>query len=188
MRLILTTIAFILIASPGWAETESPDHAVIAPPSCSNNLGESVLFKERNSDNAKFAAGMARRDGDGNPVVNRFNFDQAPAPLQAFIDLHECAHHQTGDIDRPHPPRNSPEHLMNESIADCIAILRIRDDARYSEIDFADVATSLGEAMGTAGFPEISISSRVSNIRHCHTNYASAATFVDGVLTERGLK
>ena len=28
---------------------------------------------------------------------------------------------ETGDIDQPHPLRNSPDHMMNDRIADCIA-------------------------------------------------------------------
>ena len=96
-------------------------------PKCLNNLGEAVVFINGNSDRQKPAAGMAKRDEKGQPVVVRFNYENAPIELQQFIDFHECAHHQVGDIDRPHPPRNSYEHLMNESVADCIAILRVRD-------------------------------------------------------------
>ena len=54
--------------------------------------------------------------------------------MQKFIDLHECAHHQTGDVDRPIPPQNSPLQMMNESIADCIATLRIRDEEKNGKL------------------------------------------------------
>ena len=188
---IIGTIILIAYAGLSGADTYDAEFTVIAPPQCANNLGETVLFKDHQSENAAYAAGMAHRNNQGEPVVNRFNFQKAPALLQAFIDLHECAHHQTGDIDRPHPPRNSPEHLMNESIADCIAILRMRDDSRYQDMGFEDVATALSNAlsnaMTAAGFPEISVTSRISNIRNCHDNYPSAPEFIAGVLADRGL-
>ena len=44
------------------------------------------------------------------------------------MDLHECAHHQTGDVDLPHPLSFSSDQMMNESIADCIATLWSRDE------------------------------------------------------------
>lgn len=186
MRIFL--ILFFLTGFAHLAAAAETGHAVTAPPACINNLEEPVMFEDRKSGNGAFAAGMARRDEDGQPVVYRVNFHRSPPAMQVFIDLHECAHHQTGDIDRPHPPRNSPEHLMNESIADCIAILRIRDEAAFAGISFDDVAEALTNDMAKAGFPEISISSRVSNISNCHQHYPSATSFTNGVLRERGLK
>ena len=69
----------------------------------------------------KFATGMARRDAGGRPMVSRYDYELAPSELQSFIDFHECVHRQVGDVDQIHPPHNSVEHLMNESIADYIA-------------------------------------------------------------------
>ena len=65
---------------------------------------------------------MAIRGPDRKPIIYRFNYEKSPPEFQIFVDYHECAHHQTGHVDQPHPPRNSYEHLMNESIADCLAI------------------------------------------------------------------
>jgi hypothetical protein len=155
---------------------------------CLNNLGEAVVFINGNSDRQKPAAGMAKRDEKGQPVVVRFNYDNAPIELQQFIDFHECAHHQVGDIDRPHPPRNSYEHLMNESIADCIAILRVRDEEESTYESYENLITSLEKDMKHVGFPPISISSRISNISNCYKNYGSVKSFIAGVIEKRGLE
>ena len=155
---------------------------------CLNNLGEAVVFINGNSDRQKPAAGMAKRDEKGQPVVVRFNYENAPIELQQFIDFHECAHHQVGDIDRPHPPRNSYEHLMNESIADCIAILRVRDEEESTYESYENLITSLEKDMKHVGFPPISISSRISNISNCYKNYGSVKSFIAGVIEKRGLE
>ena len=157
-------------------------------PKCLNNLGEAVVFINGNSDRQKPAAGMAKRDEKGQPIVVRFNYENAPIELQQFIDFHECAHHQVGDIDRPHPPRNSYEHLMNESIADCIAILRVRDEEESTYESYENLITSLEKDMKQIGFPAISISSRMSNISNCYKDYGSANSFISGVLAKRGLE
>jgi hypothetical protein len=161
--------------------------AIVDPPTCQNNLGERVSFKSRSSDQGRIAAGMANRTADGTPFVLRMNYQAASPAFQKFIDRHECAHHQTGDVDRPHPPRNSPEHLMNESIADCVAILRLREEWGEDESEYPEVLTGLRTAMTAVGFPEISTDSRVHNIENCYRNYESADAFVDDVLLERGL-
>ena len=155
---------------------------------CQNNLGEVVVFINGNSDKQKSAAGMAKRDENGQPIVVRFNYESAPVELQQFIDFHECAHHQVGDIDRPHPPRNSYEHLMNESIADCIAILRFRDDEESTYESYENLIASLEKDMKNIGFPVISISSRISNISNCYKDYESAKSFISGVLEKRSLE
>ena len=155
---------------------------------CHNNLGEAVVFINGNSDRQKPAAGMAKRDGKGQPIVVRFNYENAPIELQQFIDFHECAHHQVGDIDRPHPPRNSYEHLMNESVADCIAILRVRDEEESTYESYENLITSLEKDMKHIGFPAISISSRISNISNCYKDYESANSFISGVLEKRSLE
>ncbi len=157
----------------------------VEPPVCINNLSEQVSFENQKNDRGNLAAGMARRDSEGKPLILRFNYHLAPAGMQHFIDLHECAHHQTGDVDRPHPPRNSPEHLMNESIADCIAILRIRDEFSDAETLFDTIITQLRNDMTQAGFPEISISSRLSNIKNCYADYPPAARFISQILQDR---
>lgn len=165
----------------------TPAYDVVNPPPCTNNKGETVLFIDSDTGRPGVAAGMANRDKNGKPVVLRSNYAATPPEFQSFIDRHECAHHQTGDIDRPHPPRNSPEHLMNESISDCIAILRLRDEEKYDRAAFDSVAAAMRKEMANIGFPEISISSRISNISNCYAKYGSTKDFVNGILKQRGL-
>lgn len=160
---------------------------VVNPPPCTNTDGETVRFIERSRGRAGIAAGMAIRDRSGKPAIVRSNYAATPPEFQRFIDRHECAHHQTGDIDRPHPPRNSPDHLMNESISDCIAILRLRDEDGYNRAAFGRVAAAMRHEMAKIGFPEISISSRIRNIDNCFTKYGSPQEFVNGILKHRGL-
>jgi len=159
---------------------------VVNPPPCTNNKAETVRFVESNRGRSGIASGMAIRDRSGKPVVLRSNYASAPQEFQSFVDRHECAHHQTGDVDRPHPPRNSPEHLMNESISDCVAILRMRDEEGYNRAAFGRVAASLRHEMAQFGFPEISISSRISNIDNCYTKYGSPQDFIIKTLKHRG--
>ena len=181
---LLMTFASKVVALATEAGAK-PNHAIINSPKCYNNLTENVEFINSASDRQKFAAGMARRDAEGTPTVYRFNYQFAPSELQSFIDLHECAHHQVGDVDQPHPPRNSSEHLMNESIADCIAALRFRDEYQKSETDFEKLITALRSDMEQIGFPEISVSSRISNITHCYTSYGPADIYIRNVIKQR---
>ena len=190
-RLLITLFCnLISISATAGDMTGGPrsNFAVTAPPACVNNLGENVTFENRPAARNQLAAGMARRDHEGVPVIYRFGYENAPPALQQFIDLHECAHHQTGDIDRPHPPRNSPAHMMNESIADCIAILRIRhgDEDGKAVMDAAVLA--LTADMATVGFAATTIESRVSNIKNCFENPMNASTFLSEILLYRGLK
>ena len=158
---------------------------LVDPPTCTNALGETVVFETRQGARVNFAAGMANRAADGTPTVYRMNYQSAVPTFQRFIDLHECAHHQTGDVDRPHPPRNSPAHLMNESIADCIAILRLRDENDDPETALNALIPALQEAMSAVGFPDISTDSRIDNLRHCYQNYGPANVYIEGILASR---
>jgi hypothetical protein len=176
-------IAFATCAA--LAQETTPSFEIASPPACQNNKGETVRFENRISPKAKSAAGMARRDDKGVPVIYRFAYAKSPQSLQKFIDRHECAHHQTGDIDRPHPPRNSPDHMMNESIADCIAILRMRDETTDSQTQIKNVTHVLRQAMDAVGFPPSTIDSRISNIDNCAQKDSTAAEFIKAVLDHR---
>ena len=180
-------IVFIVAVS-AWEQSNQMRFHVIAPPSFLNNIGEQVQFKTVKTTRAKGAAGMAKRDENGILVVYRFDYELSPHSLQYFINFHECAHHQTGDIDMPHLPQNSPKHMMNESIADCIASMRIRADLNEGKEIVAAAILELTEAMDAAGFPDLIMQSRISSITNCIQKDASAETFVDGVLKHQGLK
>ena len=176
-------IAFATCAA--LAQETTPSFEIASPPACQNNKCETVRFENLISPKAKSAAGMARRDDKGVPVIYRFAYARSQQSLQKFIDRHECAHHQTGDIDRPHPPRNSPDHMMNESIADCIAILRMRDETTNSQAQIINVTMALRQAMGDVGFPTSTIDSRISNIDNCSQKNTTAAEFITAVLDDR---
>jgi hypothetical protein len=176
-------IAFATCAA--LAQKTTPSFEIAGPPACQNNKGETVRFENRISPKAKSAAGMARRDDKGMPIIYRFAYAKSPQSLQKFIDRHECAHHQTGDVDRPHPPRNSPDHMMNESIADCIAILRMRDETTDSQTQIKNVTHVLRQAMDAVGFPPSTIDSRILNIDNCTQKDSTAAEFIKAVLDHR---
>jgi hypothetical protein len=189
-RIPLVVISSVVIGcgTVSAGEVDVPGtYSVVAPPDCTNNKGETVSFVNVSRARSNTAVGMARRDESGKPVVFRSNYSYAPPHFQSFIDRHECAHHQTGDIDRPHPPRNSPEHLMNESISDCIAVLRLRDEDRYDQTRFNELAATLRAEMAKIGFPEISISSRISNIENCFAKLGGLQNYIKKVLEKRGL-
>ena len=183
-------IAMILFVMtwPASSDESQQKYKIASPPSCKNNLGEKVFFRDVNNGQANSAAGMAKRDDTGTPIVYRFAYQHSPKPLQQFIDLHECAHHQTGDVDLPHPPRNSSEHMMNESIADCIATLRIRDEINEGEDVVLQAVEQLMQDMIKIGFPAVTTESRKSNILNCLNKEKSATSFIDGVLRHRGLE
>jgi len=183
----LIVLLILFLSYPSWASNHTSSFEITEPPICTNNNGEIVIFTNIENSNAPSAAGMANRDKDGLPVVNRFSYQKSPEALQRFIDLHECAHHQTGDIDLPHPPRNSPAHMMNESISDCIATLRIRDEYEEGESILKLAISELETAMTEIGFPSSSVGSRISNISNCFEKTETAQEFIDGVLEFRGL-
>ena len=180
-----TMLIIAFAACAALAQETATSFEIASPPACQNNKGETVRFENRISPKAKSAAGMARRDDKGVPVIYRFAYAKSPQSLQKFIDRHECAHHQTGDIDRPHPPRNSPDHMMNESIADCIAILRMRDETTDSQTQIKNVTHVLRQAMDSVRFPPSTIDSRISNIDNCAQKDSTAAEFIKAVLDHR---
>lgn len=188
---IVMTAALVVAASTGSAGAQQDSAAkatdLAAAPECSNNKGKQVQFSATDRGRPGLAAGMAIRDGSGKPVVIRSNFSAALREFQQFIDRHECAHHQTGDVDRPVPPRNGPEYLRNESISDCVAIRRLRDEEGFGNQAFDKVTGTLRTDMAKIGFPESSIASRIRNIAGCFKNPASARDLIRQVLQERGL-
>ncbi|MGB5215790.1 MAG: hypothetical protein WBN88_19360 [Anderseniella sp.] len=189
VALLMSALVVAVSAGSAGAQQDNPAKAtdLAAIPVCSNNKGEQVKFSTTDRGRPGLAAGMAIRDGSGKPVVMRSNFSADPREFQQFIDRHECAHHQTGDVDRPHPPRNGPEHLMNEAISDCVAIRRLRDEEGFDNNAFDKVIAALRTDMAKIGFPESSIASRIRNIAGCFKNPASARDLIRQVLQERGL-
>ena len=60
-------------------DTQTPTtFDVVAPPPCTNNKGDTVRFIDSGRGRPGLAAGMAARDGAGNPIVFRSNYTAAP--------------------------------------------------------------------------------------------------------------
>ena len=189
MKLIITTLIIMFFATwTAWAQNNLEQFEIVTPPVCVNNKGETVQFVKKLSQKASFSAGMAKRNKKRVPTIYRFSYEKSPKAMQRFIDLHECAHHQTGDVDRPLPPQNSPLQMMNESIADCIATLRIRDEDKNGEALILDALLEINKTMSSLGFPDSSFNSRKSNISNCLKKDVSAETFILGVLKQREFK
>ena len=183
MRVLLVAFIMILISSKiVWSQDIFKQFEIISPPSCINNNGVNVQFQNLSSKLGKFSAGVAKRNKKSGPIVYRLNYDKSPKALQIFIDLHECAHHQTGDLEQRHPPQNSPKHMMKESIADCIAALRMRESG---EMLIIEALLELKKAMSTLGFPLISIKSRELNISNCFKKKISTKLYISEVLKKR---
>ena len=77
---------------------------------------------------------------------------------------------------------------MNESIADCIATLRIRDEINGGKDIVIQAVEQLVKDMIKLGFPAATTESRKANILNCLQNNTSADAFIDGVLRQRKLK
>ena len=77
---------------------------------------------------------------------------------------------------------------MNEAVADCIAILRLRDEEGFGEAGLKQVSEALAADMKGIGFPEISVSSRLRNIESCFSRDGNAAQLIAARLKERGLE
>ena len=75
--------------------------------------------------------------------------------------------------------------MMNESIADCIAILRMRDETTNSQAQTENVKMALRQAMDEVGFPPSTIDSRISNIDNCAQKNTTAVEFIKAVLDHR---
>ena len=75
--------------------------------------------------------------------------------------------------------------MMNESIADCIAILRMRDETTDSQTQIKNVTHVLRQAMDAVGFPPSTIDSRILNIDNCAQKDSTAAEFIKAVLDHR---
>ena len=69
-----TMLVIVFATCAALAQETAPSYAIASPPACQNNLGEPVRFENQMSPKAKSAAGMARRDDKGVPVIYRFAY------------------------------------------------------------------------------------------------------------------
>ena len=170
------------------SQTSNLKNNISKPPLCSNNKGENVSFKNLNSRTGRFTAGIAKRDINGSPVIYRFNYHKSSKSLQMFIDFHECAHHQTGDLEKKPPPQNSFEYIMKENIADCVAAIRIKSDKINGKLIIKEAIIELKKDMTIIGFSKSVIENRVLNIKNCFNKDISLNEYLNYILEKRGLK
>ena len=170
-----------------YSQSLKPEYNISKPPSCSNNNGKNVYFENLDSKTGKFSAGVAKKDINGLPVIYRFNFQKTPKSLQMFIDFHECAHHQTGDLDKKPSEQNSLEYMIKESIADCVAAIRIKSDMINGKTLIEEVLVELKKTMIIIGFPKLTIQSRVNNIKNCFKKDILLKTYINKILEKRTL-
>ena len=163
-------------------------HKISQPPLCFNNKGEKVLFQNLNSKIGKITAGVAKKGVNGLPIIYRFNYQKSPNSLQLFIDYHECAHHQTGDLDKRPPPQNIIQYMIKENIADCVASIRMKSDKINGEILIKETLLELKKAMRVIGFSKAIIESRELNIKKCFKKNISLKSYINHILNKRGLK
>jgi hypothetical protein len=175
--LIFFNFTYIFFSQETYA-----DYKIIDAPYCVNNKGEEVKFQNMKSKTSKITLGIAKKDGEGKPIIYRFNYNQSSKPLQMFIDYHECAHHQTGDLDKPHPPQNNFEHLMKESIADCIAAIRMKSDNINGRVYIKKALLELNKAMKYIGFDKSTIKSREDNILNCFNKNISLSSYIENII------
>ena len=188
MRVLFVVFIIIHISIRlAWSKDILSQFDIISPPSCTNNKNESVHFQNLSSMSGHFSAGVAKIK-NGEPIIYRFNYEKSPKAFQIFIDFHECAHHQTGDLDQPHPPQNSLEHMMKESIADCIAAIRIREENKNGKKLIIDALVELTKIMSNLSFPTSSIKSREININNCFKKNTSLKLYILSILKNRRLK
>ena len=186
---LLIFLFTIFVNSEHLAHSQSLklEYKISKPPLCSNNNGKNVYFQNRDSKTGKFTAGVAKKDVNGLPVIYRFNYQKAPKSLQMFIDFHECAHHQTGDLEKKPPEQNSLKYMMKESIADCVAAIRMRSDNVNGKTLIKEVLFELKKTMMVIGFPISTIESRGINIKKCFKKNIPLTTYINNILKKRSL-
>ena len=75
--------------------------------------------------------------------------------------------------------------MKNESIADCIAILRMRAETTDSQTQIQNVTMALRQAMDAVDFPPSTIDSLVSNIDNCAHKDNTVIEFIKATLDHR---
>tara|TARA_B100001939_G_C16891501_1_gene595631 strand:- start:616 stop:1185 length:570 start_codon:yes stop_codon:yes gene_type:complete len=170
------------------SKTSSFKSNISKPPLCTNNKGEKVSFKNLNSRAGRFITGIAKRDLNGLPIIYRFNYHKSSKALQMFIDFHECAHHQTGDLEKRPPPQNSFKYKMKENTADCVAAIRIKSDIINGKSIIKEALFELKKDMKIIGFSKSVIESRELNIKNCFKKDISLNEYLNYILVKRGLK
>ena len=189
MKIFIFSLIFIFnFQHIAHSKTSNFKNNISKPPLCTNNKGEKVSYKNLNSRTGRFTAGIAKRDINGLPIIYRFNYHKSSKSLQMFIDFHECAHHQTGDLEKKPPLQNSIEYIMKENIADCIAAIRIKTNKANGKLIIKQALFDLKNDMKIIGFSKSDIKNREMNIKNCFKKDISLTEYLNNILEKRGLK
>ena len=78
--------------------------------------------------------------------------------------------------------------MMKESIADCLAAIRIKSDEINGQFLIKEVLVELKKNMTIIGFSKSTIESREMNIKKCFKKNISLSTYIDDILNKRNLK
>lgn len=178
--LILYSFVFFLYSQKLLAKYEITD-----PPECFNNKGEAVKFENMKSKTGKITIGIAKKDALGKPIVYRFNYDKSSKFLQKFIDYHECAHHQAGDLEKINLPLNSKDYLLREDVADCIAAIRMKSNHLNAKNLILKTLKELKKAMKYIGFDELVIKRREDNILKCFNKNVSFKNYIEDIVEQK---
>ena len=183
LTLIFSILVFFLYSQKLLAKYEITD-----PPRCFNNKGEAVKFENMKSKTGKITIGIAKKDSLGKPIVYRFNYNKSSKFLQKFVDYHECAHHQTGDLEKTNLPHNIKDYMLREDIADCIAAIRMKSDHLYAKNFIINTLNELKKAMTYIGFDELEIKRREDNILKCFNKNISLAKYIEDFVRKNNTK
>ena len=181
--LMFLNLIFLLYSQKLFAKNE-----IVVPPECFNNKGEAVKFKNMKSKTGKITIGIAKKDASGKPIIYRFNYDNSPKSFQMFVDFHECAHHQTGDLENINLPQNSKERILKEDIADCIAAIRMKSDHLNARTLIKNTLIELKKAMTYIGFDELAIKRREENVLKCFNKNILLLNYIGDILKRNKLK
>ena len=147
-----------------------------------------VKFENMKSKTGKITIGIAKKDALGKPIIYRFNYDKSSKFLQKFIDYHECAHHQAGDLAKINLPLNSKDYLLREDIADCIAAIRMKSNHLNAKNLILITLKELKKAMKYIGFDELVIKRREDNILKCFNKNISLTNYFEDFVSKRILQ
>ena len=77
---------------------------------------------------------------------------------------------------------------MKESIADCVAAIRIKSDKINGHFLIKKILVELNKDMTIIGFSKSKIESRKMNIKNCFKKNISLSTYIDDILNKRNFK
>ena len=78
--------------------------------------------------------------------------------------------------------------MMKESIADCVAAIRIKSDKINGQFLIKEALVELKKDMTIIGFSKSTIESREMNIKKCFKRNISLSRYIDDILNKRNLK